>query len=156
MADQFTDFDHLDLSTVDPSRQPIPEDFYNFQLVSAQQREFSYKKGDRAGETGKLLKLKFVIVDDEKFSGRPVFMTLFEGNRAAKFLKRLEVVTGITKEADETTLAWLERMAASDPPAVFADRLRVVETDRENQFTGEPEKDNELDYYNLKPVAVAA
>lgn len=107
------DFEYLQLSEVNPDIPQIPEGQYNFRVVEAGVKPFTYKKdrpdaGVTAGQEAKYIKLGFVIIDDAEQAGRKVYQSIFPNPSAARGLRLLQDATGVqqTGSLDE----WLSEL----------------------------------------------
>lgn len=112
-----SEFDHVNLNTIDPATAPFEAGKYNLQVVDAGMKEFEYKKGDRKGTKDKFIKLAVAIVDSDKYTGRKVYSSFFAGKGTLKQLRRLMDATGIAQEAGTPIEQWLTDL--KDAKATF-------------------------------------
>lgn len=112
MADSF---DYVFLGDVDLSYKPIPAAVYTLQVVKFAAQEFTYKKGEKAGTTGSLLKFQFAVTDHEEYSGRRLFSSFFPNDFDLRSLRRLQDATGVLQEQNEPISEWATRLAEIKP-----------------------------------------
>ena len=148
-----TGFDHVDLKSVDPNFTPVPLGEYVLQVVKGDVKEFTYKKdnpksGTKAGDMGTYISLSFAITDDEHFSGRRIFATLFPGEMALKNLRRLMDATGVTQGNGEPITEWIGRL----PQANAMLRATVETVDEKTQDGGTAPK-NAISWKTVAPAA---
>lgn len=148
-----TSFDHVDLKNVDPNFTPVPMGEYTLQVVKAERKEFVYKKanpvsGTKPGDTGNYISMSFAITDDDNFSGRRIFSTLFSGEGTFRNLRRLMDATGVIQEDGEGLIEWVERLGAAN--AVFKATVEVIQ---EKDATGELVPKNAVSWKTLAPVS---
>lgn len=103
-------FDHVDLTSIDPSFQAVDQKVYTLQVSKAEHRTYENDKG-----SGEFVSLTFTIVDDEQYSGRKIFETLFPNKFSLIALRKLMDATGIAQESGEGLIDWLGRLAAEKP-----------------------------------------
>jgi hypothetical protein len=108
-------FDYVDLNEIDPSFAPIPEDMYTLNILKAEKKDFEYKKGDKIGQQGQLLKFQLAVAEHPELSGRRLFESLFPSSFVFRVLRRVADVTGVTQEVGSPLESWLEQLSEVQP-----------------------------------------
>lgn len=107
---------HIHLSEIDPANKPVPQNVYTLSINKAALKDFVYKNGKKAGETGYRAAFTFIITDDPEYSGRRLYDSVFIDSRLAlRGLRRLMDATGIEQAPGEPLDEWLVRLAAEQP-----------------------------------------
>jgi hypothetical protein len=149
-------FDHIHLSEVDPNFSNIAPGVYTIQPQLASLAEFTYKQGERAGQTGQYVKFRFVVTDDETYSGRRLYESLFPNQMTFKILRRISDATGIQQETGEPLADWLTKLASEQPKF----RVQIVEepdlnrdgTPKALDVNGDPVKVNKVVWKQVLPA----
>lgn len=121
VAEDVQSFRHIHLDQVDPSFQPIDENYYNLRITSAELKEFTYKNGEKAGQTDERINLGLTVVNDPKFSGRRLYESLFPNGFSFRVMRRIQDATGIPQNGE--TESWLKELAAIGPVV----KLKVIQ-----------------------------
>lgn len=153
------DFENVNLNDIDPSFKNVEEGFYNLRLNRFSTAEYDVKEFRKdgtpnpdAGQKKKRLNLGFVVVDDEKFAGRQIFITAFPNGYFLAGLRRIMDATGVQMDSNETLFEYLQRLVDTDPAAVFKGKVTEVEDDFRPNADGSPGKKNEIDFRNIQPA----
>lgn len=148
-----TGFDHVDLKSVDPNFTPVPLGEYALQVVKGEIKEYVHKKdnarsGTKAGDIGTYISFSFAITDDENFSGRRIFTTLFPSEMALKNLRRLMDATGVAQGDGEAVTDWIGRLPKAN--AVFRATVETVDDKDQN---GATTPKNAISWKTVAPAA---
>jgi len=142
------DFDYVDLNEVDPNQTKIPENAYTLKVLNAELINGISKK---SGEPYKRVDFTFAIVDDETFSGRRLWDSLFQNESSLKRLRRLMDATGVQQTPGTTLSEWLKELTLYQPSFKAEVTLRV--DPRQTVAAGvEPEKINRVNLWSAVPV----
>lgn len=150
------DFSYVNLQEIDPAYSTLPTAVYTLQLQKASVKSFTYKNGDKAGQTGSFASFQFVVLDDPEFSGRKLFDSKFPSQGTLKDLRRLMDATGIVQEAGEDLGEWLGRVA-NESPKVKILVIQKEDLDKNGNpksldFQGKPAKVNVLNWREVQPA----
>ena len=114
------EFDHINLSEIDPTFKPIDVGYYTLQVNALTPKVITPKAGKNAGKSVLALNGSFTVVGDPNFAGRKLWKFFWTSNPVdVKDLRKLQDVTGVTQEAGETLSDWAARFADLNPPAEF-------------------------------------
>lgn len=153
-VENMPDFEHVNINDINPDFDAVKTGFYDLEIAKVVESSFvggpTIKNGPnagnpnpKAGKTQKILKLHIVIVNDEEFSGRRVFESLFEGSkRDYQFVARIAKATSSPQQPGETLFDYLSRLAEAG--AQF--KGKVLET------PDDPYNDNALDRFSVQAV----
>ena len=106
-------FEHVNLNTIDPTTAPFTKSTYTLQVTDAYMKEFEYKKGERAGEKDKFIKLVLAITNSDRYTGRKVYASLFNNKGTLIQLRRIMDATGIPQEVGTPMDEWLTSLKES-------------------------------------------
>ncbi len=139
-------FDHVNLAEIDPSQQSIPEGNYTFEIAQAAVKTFEYKNGKNKGTEGQRIAMTTIIVNDEKFSGRRLFPSLFFSEAVLKQLRLLMDATGV-QQGDSTFDQWLVDLV--EQKATFTAPVTMKEgKDAQGNARMEPQ----INFWKLSPA----
>lgn len=142
-------FENVNLADIDPSASPVPVGGpYTFEVVSAGIKTFTFKKGDKAGQPGKYIKMDLVIVNDPKYSGRRQFESLFDSAVTLKQLRLLSDATGVS-QGNGTLEQWLTDLGESKARfnAPIVDKMKK---DVDGQLV--PTGDTQVNFWKTSPA----
>ena len=112
-------FEHVQLQRVDPNFELIPAGTYTFQVLKA--AKVGYPKDNPVNEK---VDFQVAIANDERFSGRRLFPTLFDDDKSLKIMRKIMDATGILHEDGEPLEEWLTRLVTER--AEFKAEVQVV------------------------------
>ncbi len=127
-------FDHINLNTVDPASMKAPVGVpMNFVVTEAAKKTYSNERG-----AGTYVSFKFTVVDSADFSGRSFYKSLFEDkeggkNSTARQLRILMDSTGVQQDGEFAD--WLNELVAQR--ATFSAPLED-RTDKTGKVKTEP------------------
>lgn len=109
------DFNHLNLAEVNPDIPALPDGEYNFVVIDAEKKEFTYKndvpnQGKNAGDIGVYIKFGLSVTDDAENAGRRVYNTLFADDRTARYLRLIQDATGVLQTPGQDINDWLKSL----------------------------------------------
>lgn len=142
-------FEHVNLNEVDDSIKPVEEREYTLEINRMNPSRVKIKKADSpyVGQEVLVLKAKFTIVDDERYSGRPLFDDFWTTSPLTpKFLKRIKSVTGVEQDGDSLE-DFGAKFATLDPPARF--KVTIAQT---KDFKNPEALINQIKYFTAKPA----
>lgn len=149
-------FDYVHLGDVDLSYKPIPAGVYTLQVVKGESREFKYKKGEKAGTSGKMLKFQFAVTDHPEYSGRRLFGTFFPNDFDLRSLRRLQDATGVIQEVGEPIVEWVSRIAMVKPtfqiPVLLTNSKDFTSGQDRLDDNGNTIPDNTLNWKEISPA----
>ena len=135
-------FEYVDLDTIDPSFKAIPQDVYTLVPIKAEIKEFTYKSGERKGQTGQRVAFQLAVTDHPQYAGRRVFATLFAGDFAFRTCRRISDTTGVPQNGSFRD--WLAAYTESKAPFKI-----MVTTKPKADGSGD---DNDVDWKTLAPA----
>ena len=106
-------FDHINLNTIDPNSMKAPIGVpMKFIVTSAERKSYSNDNGE-----GKYTTFKFTVTDNETFSGRSFYTSLFDDkagskNPSARQLRILMDATGVPQTEGTEFSDWLAELVA--------------------------------------------
>lgn len=142
------DFDHIRLSDVDDSREPIPENVYTLEInkLDPTTRTIGAEGHPLKGQTVPVLQGSFTIVEDEKYSSRKVWGDLWMSSKDGLVgAKKIQAATGVQQAEGQSVSDWGAQFATLNPPA----RIQVLV----KNLGKDAAKPNRLNFYTVKPVA---
>lgn len=150
MSDETVGFAHINLNDVDDSRQPVEQNVYTLEVAKLEPITRIIKKetSPRVGQPMSILKGTFVIVEDEKNSGRHLFQDLLVDYKGGQIsAKKLMKATGTTQEGDDV-VGWAKQFATLNPPA----RFQTLVEKKVKPEDPEQVPYNEINFFQAKPV----
>jgi hypothetical protein len=150
-------FDYVHLGDIDLSYKPIPAAVYTLQVVKGETKEFQYKKGERAGTSGSMLKFQFAVTDHAEYSGRRLFAAFFPNDFDLRNLRRLQDATGVVQEQGEPLTEWAVRLAEIKPtfkiPVLLTNAKDFSQKGKDRlDETGNPIPENTLNWKEVSPA----
>lgn len=113
-----TSFDYVDLNQIDPSVKPVDQGVYTLKILKAE------KKTSKAGDK-EFIKFDLAITNDQNFSGRRLWPTLFPSDFTFKTLRKLMDVTGVAQDPGTDLGDWLKTLSEVQPE--FKTLIRTYE-----------------------------
>jgi len=127
--DETTNFEYLDLNTVDPNNS-IPPAMYALRIVSAEPKSHEFGPNSKTpGKIGSKFVLKWVVLDGE-FAGRKLNSTIFESSMAPVILRKIMDATGVKQAENEAFFSWMARLSDSGADL----KVLVEKSDRGNEI----------------------
>jgi len=135
--EEMTGFEYVHLAEVDPSFTPLPADYYNLKILSAELFEgVSGPNAKNPGAKYQKVNFQFGVTDHPKFSGRRVFeRNLFYNDFTLRILRRIQDATGIVEK--DGIPEWLKTLSRIQPTV----KLQVV-VEPDVNFDGTPNPKN--------------
>jgi hypothetical protein len=115
-------FEHLNLNDVDTTAQAVDANVYTLEIAKLEPayRTISKEDSPYKGQQVLVLRGAFIIVDDEKYSGRRIFKDFWTPYRGAQVgLRKLQDATGVKQTEGQLLTEWASQFALLNPPAKF-------------------------------------
>lgn len=112
MTFEHTNLKDVQVSTSFGDRPPIPDGFFNLEIVKAELKPYEVGEGKKnAGAKGEFINFQFAIVGDANYTGRRVFQpALFPGTKTDEQLRLVMDATGVPQST--TVGEWLPELVA--------------------------------------------
>jgi hypothetical protein len=124
-----TNFEYLDLNTVDPNNS-IPPAVYALRLISADRKDHEFGPNSKTpGKLGSKFVLKWTVLDGE-YAGRKLNSTIFESSMAPVILRKIMDATGVGQKEGESFFSWIARLSDSGADL----KVLVAKDDRGNEI----------------------
>lgn len=106
-------FDHVNLSEVDPNASSVPDGPYTFQVAGVYPKNYIAKSGENAGKQGNYVSVRFAIVGTDKYAGRSTFESFFPNKGSAIMLRKVMDATGVQQAPGQAIEDWLKELQTS-------------------------------------------
>lgn len=146
--EQPIDFDHIRLSDVDDSRQPLPQDYYTLEINKLEPVKITINKEGSAlkGQSVTVLKGSFTVVDSDKYSSRKVWTDFWTPYKAGQVgLSKIQTSTGVQQAEGQSIPEWATQFGELNPPA----RIQALVDTRKGDDGVEK---NQVNPFSIKPV----
>ena len=146
-------FDYVNLNEIDPAQQLIPEGVYTLKLLKIELKEGVSKKD---GNPYQRVDVAFAVQDDDNFSGRRVWVSLFEGESTLKQLRKLMDATGVAQTPGSPLTEWFQELSTIQP-TVKGEIKHRLDIDKNGNalttdFKGNPTTLAKLNMWSIIPV----
>ena len=142
------DFDHIRLSDVDDSRQPLDQDVYTLEVnsLAPTTRTINKEGSEFQGKSVPVLQGSFTVVDHDKYASRKVWGDLWMCFKAGTVgAKKIQDATGVLQTDGQSISDWASQFSTLNPPA----RIQALV----EKLGPEAAKPNRINFYTVKPVA---
>ena len=146
------DFTHWNVMDIDPAFETVGQGVKAFRLAKLEYKTIVPKSGKNQGVEVPIVSGRFIVINDDTFSGRRLNHTFWLDNTYdQKGLRRLVDAIGVPQTPGESIEDFCKRVSSLEPAPEFKTFLAEVEKGVD-EVTGKPIKDNQMKWNQVSPV----